>query len=595
MDDLEFVLKAIDETQQDIEALKQNLSEIKDKTEDVEDSNTSANNSFTELNSAVSLFKQGLQVAAQVYDQSIGKTLEYAEAVRSLSRTIGATPEDVSKLIQVADDVGVSQETLTAALETAIRKGVKPSIEGLGQLSEKYQAIEDPIERSKFLMDSFGRSGADMAAIMKLSKTQLDEMGKSAEAAGQVLDQRMLNQTRALEVSFDNLSDKIDGATTQISIALIPALTNASDAMAENIDAQSVWLQAIQMGAVGWEDWFHQTDAAAGSVEANREILAFYTEKIQEFIDAKQRAIARLENWRDESDRATASLWANTQATEDNTKANSDSSDALSILKLNMAGAVGKELQDFATKQTELKDKAEEYRAKIAELNDKPYLTQAQRDELAETQQGLSDVNTALDANATAHELATKRILLGILEQRLAIDGFTDEEAIFLQDTALKWGLVDKATAEASKSIIKAVADAGTSPNWEVLGKQVDLLAIKLLNLPRDINVNVRINSPAAGDVGLGGDAPVTVKPTTETLPTSGGFAEGGSFTVPGTGSGDRPFLIGLEAGERVTVTPKERSGALDDSRSVTIIQNIYTQIDYEQAAHEIADILKRG
>ncbi len=37
------------------------------------------------------------------------------------------------------------------------------------------------------------------------------------------------------------------------------------------------------------------------------------------------------------------------------------------------------------------------------------------------------------------------------------------------------------------------------------------------------------------------------------------GFQQGGSFTVPGTGSGDRPHLLNLEPGERVDVTPRNQ------------------------------------
>ena len=37
------------------------------------------------------------------------------------------------------------------------------------------------------------------------------------------------------------------------------------------------------------------------------------------------------------------------------------------------------------------------------------------------------------------------------------------------------------------------------------------------------------------------------------------GFQEGGSFIVPGSGSGDRPYVINLEPGELVNITPKNQ------------------------------------
>jgi hypothetical protein len=37
------------------------------------------------------------------------------------------------------------------------------------------------------------------------------------------------------------------------------------------------------------------------------------------------------------------------------------------------------------------------------------------------------------------------------------------------------------------------------------------------------------------------------------------GFQHGGSFLVPGSGSGDRPYVVQLEPGERVDVTPRSQ------------------------------------
>jgi hypothetical protein len=46
---------------------------------------------------------------------------------------------------------------------------------------------------------------------------------------------------------------------------------------------------------------------------------------------------------------------------------------------------------------------------------------------------------------------------------------------------------------------------------------------------------------------------------TTNAIPFLGNFERGGSFTVPdtGRGTGDQPFVIGLSAKEKVTVTPE--------------------------------------
>ena len=60
------------------------------------------------------------------------------------------------------------------------------------------------------------------------------------------------------------------------------------------------------------------------------------------------------------------------------------------------------------------------------------------------------------------------------------------------------------------------------------------------------------------------------------------GFASGGSFTVPGTGSGDRPYTMGLTPGETVSIAPRGASGGLkeiDYDRLAIIVRDAVLQV----------------
>jgi hypothetical protein len=169
----------------------------------------------------------------QVYNATVTETVEYATQVRNLSMTIGATAEESSKLIQAASDMGVSFDTLSAAMEGAIRKGAEPSIAGIAKLSDQYNAIQDPIERTRFLMETFGRAGADLQMLMQQGAAGIRELGQAAEDAGLVMDERAVQAARNYELALDNLYDKLDAAKIKVGNTFIPSLTSVIDAMVE--------------------------------------------------------------------------------------------------------------------------------------------------------------------------------------------------------------------------------------------------------------------------------------------------------------------------------------------------------------------------
>lgn len=195
---------------------------------------------FTGINQAVQLAQEAYAMLEGVYDKVITQTVEYAEEVRSLSRAIGSTPEDASKLIQAADDVKVSFEDLNTGMQIAIRKGLSPTIDGMGLLADQYLAIEDPIERSKFLLDSFGRSGANLAPLMEKGAKGIKELGDAAKEVGLVLDQKALDSTREYEIAVDNLTDSWQGFAVTVGTEAIPAIVKLLDQFTDSANISNM-------------------------------------------------------------------------------------------------------------------------------------------------------------------------------------------------------------------------------------------------------------------------------------------------------------------------------------------------------------------
>lgn len=269
---------ALDKEAQSAQALADDLNGVADETDQTSEANDKAGVSFTELNSAMAIGRQALQLGKQAYDAIIQTTLDYADQVRGLSRTIGASAEESSKLIQAADDVFVSFDSLSNGMEAAIRKGFKPTIAGLGEISDKYLSIQDPIERTKFLMDTFGRSGADLAPLMEKGAAGIAKMGQAAEDAGQVLSGADLEATLVNKEAVDALHDSIQGLTIALARDGIPALTNFANAEAGAIQTHNLLNQAVKAGILTNKEAY------------NLQIQLQYGQKTQAQVDEDLRA-----------------------------------------------------------------------------------------------------------------------------------------------------------------------------------------------------------------------------------------------------------------------------------------------------------------
>lgn len=240
----------LDASERSTEGLSTSTKEAEDKTKSFASATKQSTNVLTDLQSGISLARQAFAAVQGTIDATIGSTVEYAAQVRTLSRTIGGSAEETSKLIQAADDVGISVDSLSGAMEAAIRKGVRPTIEGLGQLSEEYLAIQDPIERSKFLMDNFGRSGTDLAALMEKGAAGIKKMGDSAKATGQVMSGEAIQAARNYEIAIDELSDRFEGLKISIANKAIPAVTEFTGYLSTRFDALTDAKQALDVGAI---------------------------------------------------------------------------------------------------------------------------------------------------------------------------------------------------------------------------------------------------------------------------------------------------------------------------------------------------------
>ena len=202
-------------------------------------------------------------------------TMKYAFEVKDFGRIIGASAEEASKLIQVADDVRLSTESMTTAMRAAITKGYNPTIEGLGQMSDEYNRLAPGIERSRFLIETFGRSGLEMAKLMELGSKRIKEMGDSIEGTGLLMTEEGIKKAEEYYRAIDNLTDAWTGlkmnagaVTLPIVIKVVEALSGSPVAVDDRIKrAQEDAKRALKAEVINRTEYQHIIGLTASGTE----------------------------------------------------------------------------------------------------------------------------------------------------------------------------------------------------------------------------------------------------------------------------------------------------------------------------------------
>lgn len=412
--EVDLIIKAITEG---FEKIKDDLGETATAEDKVTDSTGDVSLSMADLNAGIEIAQKAFQMLNQALDATVGFTVEYAKEVRDLSRTIGATPDDASKLIQVADDVNVSYGTLTSALEAGIRKGVKPTVDGLAQMADEYNAIQDPIERTKYLMDNFGRSGADLAPLMELGAAGIREAGDAAEAAGLVMNTQAVQAARNYEIAMDNLSDTIGGVKISIGNFLIPVLNQASDALNWILHGNELVNNALAEHAdevfntsESYQDYsdelYRAADEAHRVVEANGDLYDENGNLIQSnyVLDEQEYKLAKsFKETADAGDDRKEAINEMAESAKSAADWFADLENRMSSLAYLMKGDLGNEIDDFNEKQGEITDKIGELQGSLSDLE------QSYTDNTAAAQTDFADaiLKIATDTDEKLQDLAS--------------------------------------------------------------------------------------------------------------------------------------------------------------------------------------------
>ena len=208
---------------------------------------------------------------------AVNETVAYATEIDNMSRLLGLSTEETSRLVQASDDLFISQETLSTSLQAATRKGIDVSIEGLKKLADEYNSLPEGVARSKFVLDTFGRSGAEMGKLMEQGAAGIDA-ATAAIADNMIITQKSMADIMNYKRSVDNLNDSWQGVKYTVGSTVIPQLDLLFRVMTKGKDDVEKHAQAVN-------ELQMQLDRAASAAAIGNKSAKAAMESLQKQLD----------------------------------------------------------------------------------------------------------------------------------------------------------------------------------------------------------------------------------------------------------------------------------------------------------------------
>lgn len=165
---------------------------------------------------------------------------DLAEQIMTVQRVSGASAEDASRLVAVADDLGVSVDKVAGGVFN-LGKNID-KLPGLGvalaqdangatsltatlvNVADAYVATADPAKRAQLLTAAFGKAGRDLIPIVERGGQGIKDMYAAADAGGLIMSQADLDTARTFSLTMDQLSDTIQAGLVAVGRELVPVL-----------------------------------------------------------------------------------------------------------------------------------------------------------------------------------------------------------------------------------------------------------------------------------------------------------------------------------------------------------------------------------
>lgn len=206
---------------------------------------------------ATAVYKAGQAVVEAVNDWA-----DYADSMRLSAQMAGVTTEEMSRLVQAADDFRVPMETMQQAMEMALKNGFVPTIENLAELSDRLMGISDPALRAAEASQIFGKSYADIMPFLLAGGDAIRESTDSIDK-NLVVTEEAAEEAKAYKDALDNLGDAWTGLESSLGKVIVPIATDIITKTTSDLQKFLRELEVLQTAnralgesKIGWSEFW---------------------------------------------------------------------------------------------------------------------------------------------------------------------------------------------------------------------------------------------------------------------------------------------------------------------------------------------------
>jgi hypothetical protein len=374
----------------------------------------------------------GMGVAvAGALSKAVSEAQDYDQQIKGLMVSTGASADQTSRMVQVLDDAGIEFNTVTKAMKEMAKDGTEPSIEEIASLSDEFLKLQTGAERGQFLLDKFGKSGLDMARAMALGGDEIRKMNSEMEG-GLILTEENIASSEEYRKNLDNLSDSVRGLKTALGNELIPSLSRASDMTIDLLDnANDLSEKGFGYGEGKLNAFSLAMDFMAQRVAKGKEEQYAMRDAVNAHADALDGTL-------------TPAIIAASDATVAYERNNQDFLSTIGTMQ-SAETSYNDNVKSLAEERIQIEtDRATAISQGWWEGSEK----------IKEFDAALVENTLKSQENATQHELDSRKIMFGLMQQQMAMDGLDATETATLQRLGVQWGIFSQTVVNESQRAI---------------------------------------------------------------------------------------------------------------------------------------------